>query len=88
MSTYVIHIKKKALKQLATIAKKDRLRIIAVIELLGQNPLPPKALKLTGRDGYRIRVGDYRIIYTFNSKQLRIAVIKVGARKDVYTLGD
>jgi len=85
---YTIQIKKKALKQLATIAKKDRLRIIAVIELLGQNPLPPKALKLTGRDGYRIRVGDYRIIYTFNSKQLSILVIKIGARKDVYTLGD
>ena len=88
MSTYVIHIKKKALKQLASIAKKNRLRIIGVIELLGENPLPPKALKLTGRDGYRIRVGDYRIIYTFNSKQVRIAVIKIGSRKDVYTLDD
>ena len=73
---------------MASIAKKDRMRIIGVIELLGENPLPPKALKLTGRDGYRIRVGDYRIIYTFNSKQLRIAVIKIGSRKDVYEIVD
>ena len=64
------------------------MRIIGVIELLGENPLPPKALKLTGRDGYRIRVGDYRIIYTFNNKQLRIAVIKIGSRKDVYEIVD
>ena len=55
-----------------------------MIELLGDNPLPPKALKLTGREGYRIRVGDYRIIYSFSSKQLSILVIKIGNRKAIY----
>ena len=88
MSTYSIQIKKKAQKYLVTLAKKDRLRIIGAIELLGENPLPPKALKLTGREGYRIRVGDYRIIYSFNSQQLSVLVIKVGGRKDIYELGE
>ena len=78
MSKYTISVKRKAQKYLVTLPKNDRLRIIGVIELLGENPLPPKALKLTGRDGYRIRVGDYRIIYSFNSKQLSILVIKIG----------
>ena len=68
--------------------KKDRLRIIGAIELLGENPLPPKSLKLSGRDGYRIRVGDYRIIYSFNSKRLSILVIKIGNRKDIYGIGE
>ena len=88
MSSYSIQIKEKAQKYLAALAKKDRLRIIGVIELLGENPLPPKALKLTGREGYRIRVGDYRIIYAFNSKQLSILVIKIGDRKEIYGLGE
>jgi len=78
LSKYTISVKRKAQKYLVTLPKNDRLRIIGVIELLGENPLPPKALKLTGRDGYRIRVGDYRIIYSFNSKQLSILVIKIG----------
>ena len=71
-----------------TLPKKDCLRIIGVIELLGENPLPPKSLKLSGRDGNRIRVGDYRIIYSFNSKWLSILTIKIGNRKDIYGLGE
>ena len=88
MSKYAISVKRKAQKYLETLPKKDRLRIIGAIELLGQNPLPPKSLKLSGRDGYRIRVGDYRIIYSFNSKRLSILVIKIGNRKDIYGLGE
>ena len=88
MSRYTISIKNKAQKYLGTLPKKDRLRIIGVIERLGDNPLPPKALKLTGREGYRIRVGDYRIIYSFNSKQLSILVIKIGGRRDIHELGE
>ena len=66
MSKYSITISKQARKQLRDIPRKDRLRISGAIELLGDNPIPPKALKLTNRDGYRLRVGDYRIIYIFN----------------------
>lgn len=56
-------------------SRKDQLRISGVIDLLAQNPLPPKALKLSGRDGYRIRVGNYRIIYTFNNRVFKVLVI-------------
>ena len=67
-----------------SIPKPDQLRIVGVIDLLGDNPLPPKALKLRGREGYRIRVGDYRILYTFDGKVMAVLIIKIGHRKDVY----
>lgn len=86
MSKYSITISKQARKQLRDIPRKDRLRISGAIELLGDNPIPPKALKLTNRDGYRLRVGDYRIIYIFNSNRLIILIINIAYRSAAYQL--
>ena len=86
MSKYSITISKQARKQLRDIPRKDRLRISGVIELLGDNPIPPKAIKLTNRDGYRLRVGDYRIIYIFNSNRLIILIINIAHRSAAYQL--
>ncbi len=86
MSKYSITISKQARKQLRDIPRKDRLRISGAIELLGDNPIPPKALKLTNRDGYRLRVGDYRIIYIFNSNKLFILIINIAQRSAAYQL--
>ena len=86
MSKYLITISKQARKQLRDIPRKDRLRISGAIELLGDNPIPPKALKLTNRDGYRLRVGDYRIIYIFNSNRLIILIINIAHRSAAYQL--
>jgi mRNA interferase RelE/StbE len=86
LSKYSITISKQARKQLRDIPRKDRLRISGVIELLGDNPIPPKALRLTNRDGYRLRVGDYRIIYIFNSNRLIILIINIAHRSAAYQL--
>ena len=86
MSKYLITISKQARKQLRDIPRKDRLRISGAIELLGDNPIPPKALRLTNRDGYRLRVGDYRIIYIFNSNRLIILIINIAHRSAAYQL--
>ena len=86
MSKYSITISKQARKQLRDIPRKDRLRISGAVELLGENPIPPKALKLTNRDGYRLRVGDYRIIYIFNSNRLIILIINIAHRSAAYQL--
>lgn len=86
MSKYSITISKQAKKQLRDIPRKDRLRITGAIELLGDNPIPPKALKLTNRDGYRLRVGNYRIIYIFNSTRLIILIINIAHRSAAYQL--
>ena len=88
MIRYEVEIKKSALKSLKDIPRKEQLRVFGVIDSLSENPLPPKALKLTGRDGYRIRVGKYRIIYTFNNRIFKVLVIHIGYRKNAYTLGD
>ena len=86
MSKYSITISKQARKQLRDIPRKDRLRVSGASELLGDNPIPPKALKLTNRDGYRLRVGDYRIIYIFNSNRLIILIINIAHRSAAYQL--
>ncbi|MGD0691683.1 MAG: type II toxin-antitoxin system RelE/ParE family toxin [Acidimicrobiales bacterium] len=51
---------------------------------MANDPRPPASRPLRGRDGYRLRVGDYRIIYTINDRVLLIVVVTVGHRRDVY----
>ncbi len=86
MSKYSITVSKQARKQLRDIPRKDQLRISGAIELLAVNPIPPKAKKLINREGYRLRVGDYRIIYIFNSTRLIILIINIAHRSAAYQL--
>ena len=81
---YTVIIKKSAQKELDSIPKKLQLRIVGVIELLAVNPFPPNAKKLQGREGYRIRTSDYRILYNVDGDQLSVMVVRIGHRKDVY----
>ena len=84
MIRYSVTLHPQAKKAISTLSKSDNLRISAAIELLRENPIPPKALKLQGRDGYRIRVGKFRVIYTFDGKALVILVLDIGPRRDIY----
>ena len=61
-----------------------QLRIQGAITTLASNPLPPVAKKLSGRDAYRIRVSDYRIVYTIQKDVLTILVIAIGHRREIY----
>ena len=82
--TYQIAILRRAVKELAQLPEKDRLRLEADVEALASNPRPHRARKLTGREGYRIRSGDYRIVYEINDRLRSITVLHVGHRKDIY----
>lgn len=84
MSIFVIRIEKTPRKFLRTLQISDRKRIDAALTLLADNPIPPKAKKLSGRDGYRIRVGDYRIIYEIQKSLLIVLVIDIGHRREIY----
>ncbi len=85
MARYSLRIKKSARKELESIATKaDRRRVIGRIESLAINPRPPGAIKLSGRQRYRVRQGRYCILYTIEDSLLVIQVIKIGDRKDVY----
>jgi len=82
--SYQIEFKDSAANSLARLPKKMQRRIQGVIATLESNPLPPAALKLTGRDAYRIRVSDYRIIYSIHENILTIVVVAVGHRREIY----
>lgn len=80
---YQIRIDRDALKTLAALSAKLRRQIGAKIDLLRDNPFPPGCKKLDD-DLYRIRSGDYRIVYTVIEKQVLICVLRIGDRKEVY----
>lgn len=81
---YQVRIERRALKKLAKIPEPHYTQIKAAILALGQHPRPLGYIKLKGRDGYRIRVTDYRIIYEIRDDILFINVIDLGHRKDIY----
>ena len=84
MAQYSIQFKASVRKDLRKIPKKDVLKILTKVESLAGNPLPPQAEKLSGDDKYRIRQGNYRILYQIEDDVLLITVVKVGHRRDVY----
>jgi mRNA interferase RelE/StbE len=84
MAEYKIYFKRSAVKDLDTIPKKDLQRIINRIDLLKENPRPPGCEKLSGQERYRVRQGNYRIVYSIQDDVLTIWVVKIGRRRDVY----
>ena len=84
MTIYKVLLSVKAQKQLDKIADNIAAPILESIENLGNNPRPHGYKKLKDRKGYRIRSGDYRIIYDIFDSELIIDVIAVGHRKDIY----
>jgi mRNA interferase RelE/StbE len=73
-----------AKKSLSKLPKKLQLRIQGAVTTLASNPLPPVAKKLVGRDTYRLRVSDYRIIYSIKKNILTIKIISVDHRREAY----
>lgn len=82
--TYTLEILRTAQKQLAKIASQERVRIVSAIRNLAEDPRPDGAMKLTGRPAWRIRIGAYRVIYEIQDNQLRVLVIEVGHRREIY----
>jgi mRNA interferase RelE/StbE len=84
MVVYNLLIEKAVFKHLRNIPEKEYNRIMIAISNLANDPRPNGYKKLRGRPGYRIREGDYRIIYEIKDKVLMVIVIDVGNRKDIY----
>lgn len=81
---YSIRFKSSVKKDLRSIPKQDVLRILNALEHLSEDPRPIDSKPLTGRDAWRIRVGQYRAIYTINEQEIVIEIIKIAHRKNVY----
>ena len=83
--TYAIEVLPAAERDLRKVHPQMRARIRGAVLKLAADPRPPGARALKDRPGYlRVRVGDYRIIYTIEDDVLRVVVVRVGHRRDVY----
>jgi mRNA interferase RelE/StbE len=81
---YRVVITVKALKQIKNLDAAHAARVRAAISALADFPRPVGAKKLVGTDEYRIRVGDYRILYTITDKILLVEVVRVAHRREAY----
>ena len=84
MSDYRIELRPAAIRALRRLDPQVRHRIQGAIALLAHDPRPPGARALQGRPGLRVRVGDYRILYTVQDDVLLIVVVRLGHRRDIY----
>ena len=82
--SYRIELRPAAVRALKKLDPPIRSRVQGAIALLAEDPRPPAARALRGRPGLRVRVGDYRIIYTVTDEVLLVVVVTVGHRRDVY----
>lgn len=84
MARYELLIRPSVRKDVRNIPKADLRRIMERIEGLREDPRPSGCIKLSGLEYFRIRQGDYRIIYEIEDSRLVVVLVKVGHRRDVY----
>jgi len=84
VGSYSLQILRSAAKEIESAPRKDRERIIAKIATLSEDPRPAGTKKLAGREAYRIRQGDYRIVYTVSDSDRIVEIARVARRSDVY----
>ena len=82
--SYAVLIERRAQRALSRIPQQERDRIAATIPRLADEPRPHGVKKLTGREAWRIRVGDYRILYEIHDDRLVVLVVEIGHRRQVY----
>lgn len=83
--SYELLILRRAQKELSVLPKADYERVRDAIAALAENPRPSGCKKLVGREGWRIRSGDYRTIYEIDDTQKKVTVLHIGNRRDVYS---
>lgn len=84
MASYRVRITRSAAKELEAVPLQDRRRIVSRIENLRDDPRPPGCEKLSGEEKYRLRQGNYRILYEIFDRELVVTVVTIGHRRDVY----
>jgi len=81
---YELTFKRRARRNVARLPESVYRRMIRAIDELAENPRPRNSRKLRGKEGWRIRVGDYRVIYEIDDEAQEVLVLDVGHRRDVY----
>jgi mRNA interferase RelE/StbE len=82
---YRVELKRQPEKFIRQQDRRIQTQLVAALKKLAENPRPPQAKKLEGMDGlYRIRTGDYRIVYLIEDDKLIVLVVRIGHRKEIY----
>jgi len=81
---YEVRLHPEAVRAFRRLRGPVRDRIEAAIDGLAADPRPPRATKLAGRDDFRIRVGDYRIVYAVDDAERLVLVARIAHRREVY----
>jgi mRNA interferase RelE/StbE len=84
VASYRLLIKPSAAKELEGLPLKDRRRVATRLQRLASDPRPTGAEKLSGQDKYRLRQGDYRVLYSVDAAALTVVIVKIGHRREVY----
>ena len=84
MARFEVRLRRSVAKDLLRLPKSDNRRIVTRIEALAENPRPHGCEKLAGSSAYRIRQGDYRIVYTIDDGLILVEIIRIGHRREVY----
>jgi mRNA interferase RelE/StbE len=84
MAKYKVEVKKSAEKELREIPKIELLKILEKIKSLSDDPHPTGSIKLTNQEKYRLRIGNYRVLYKIEENILTVFIVKVGHRKNIY----
>lgn len=83
--SYRVQIARRAIKSIQALPRKEQQRVRAAIDLLRESPRPPGCVAMAGEEhAYRVRVGNYRIVYEVHDEVLLIQVVRVGNPRDVY----
>ncbi|HET8927285.1 MAG TPA: type II toxin-antitoxin system RelE/ParE family toxin [Microbacterium sp.] len=82
--TFEIQILPAAARAIKKLPPEAKRRVQAAVELLAEDPRPPAAKKLTGRPEWRVRTGDYRVLYRIRDDVLTVVVVHAGLRRDIY----
>lgn len=86
MAAYSILLKESVRKDLAAIPAKDLRRIMERIAMLADEPRPVGSEKLSAQERYRIRQGNYRVVYSIQDNELTVCVVKIAHRREVYRI--
>jgi mRNA interferase RelE/StbE len=82
--TYSVNVLPVAARAIRKLPPEAQRRVQAVVELLADDPRPPTARKLTARAEWRVRSGDYRVLYRINDAVLTVIIVDAGHRREIY----
>lgn len=84
MANYTVDVRRSAVKEIGDLPKRECVAIVGKIQALARDPRPHGSEKLSGDDKYRLRHGDYRVVYEIDDARKKVTIVRVAHRREVY----